>query len=89
MIVLGIFDDALEMDFTSVEQIFQLRVDPRQQSMRLKWKKTWEERLIFWQAVPILDGIRTSHEEPLHYHSFLCHIQRLGFIAGMMKILNP
>ncbi|KAF2188461.1 hypothetical protein K469DRAFT_565307 [Zopfia rhizophila CBS 207.26] len=53
------------------------------------WKKSWEDKPIFRQAVPTPDGIRTSDNEPLRYHTFLYYIQRLGFMAGMMKILNP
>ena len=89
MIVLGILDNAFQLEFTSVEQIFQLRVNPVRGSMRLRWKKSWEEKPIFRQAVPTPDGIRTSDKEPLRYHTFLYYIQRLGFMAGMMRILNP
>lgn len=89
MIVLGMHDNAFELEFTSVEQLFSLRVDPRRKSMRLRWKKSWEDRPLFRQAVPTVDGVRTSEKEPLRYHTFLYYIQRLGFMAGLMRILNP
>src|SRR6266702_4674125 len=89
MIVLGILDNAFELEFTSVEQIFQLRVNLVRGSMRLRWKKSWEDKPIFRQAVPTSDGIQTSNTKPLRYYTFLFYLQRLGFMAGMMKILNP
>lgn len=89
MLVLGLLDNAFELDFTTIEQLFSLRTDPRRGSMRLRWKKEWENRPVFRQAVPTVDGIRTSECEPLCYHTFLYYIQRLGFMAGFMEIVNP
>ena len=88
MIVLGILDNAFELEFKSVEQVFQLRVNPHRTTMRLRWKKNWENKPVFRQAVSTSDGIRTSNE-PLRYDTFLYYIQRLGFMAGMMQIFNP
>ncbi|KAI9685459.1 MAG: hypothetical protein M1822_004590 [Bathelium mastoideum] len=89
MLTLGILDEAFEVDFASVDEIFQLRVLPPRRSMRLRWKKTWEERPIFRQAVKTSDGHQTSDTQPWQYHSFLYCLQRLGFKAGMMQILKP
>jgi len=89
MIVLGMLEGAFELEFTSIEQVFSLRVDPRRNSMRLRWKKSYENVPIFRQAVATVDGIRTSEKEVLRYHTFLYYIQGLGFMAGLMKILNP
>ena len=89
MIALGILDDAFELGFELAEDIFKLRVDRHRQTMRLRWKASWENKPVFRQAVPTSDGIQTSKDEPLRYHTFLYYLQRLGMMAGMMKILNP
>jgi hypothetical protein len=89
MIALGILDNAFELEFEHAEDIFKLRVDKHRQSMRLRWKPDWENKPVFRQAVATPDGVQTSRDEPLRYHTFLYYLQRLGMMAGMMKILNP
>lgn len=42
MIVIDILDDAFELEFASVKDIFKLRVGTRyRNSMRLRWKRSW------------------------------------------------
>jgi len=89
MIAIGILDNAFKLGFERAEDIFKLRVDRRRQTMRLRWKASWENKPVFRQAVPTSDGVQTSKDEPLRYHTFLYYLQRLGMMAGMMKILNP
>jgi len=89
MIALGVLDNAFELEFERAEDIFKLRVDKHRQSMRLRWKADWENKPVFRQAVATPDGVQTSRDEPLRYHTFLYYLQRLGMMAGMMKILNP
>ena len=88
MIVLGILDNAFELEFQTIEQVFMVRVDPHRTTSRLRWKKSWENKPIFRQAIATADGIGTS-DKPIPYHTFLYYIQRLGFMAGMMQIFNP
>lgn len=89
MIALGILDDAFELGFKSAQDVFKLRVNKARGSMRLRWKKKWENKPIFRQAIPTPDGVQTSEEEPLRYFTFLYYLQRLGFVTGFMQILNP
>ena len=89
VITLGLIDNAFDVEYTSVQQIFQLRVDPQRQSMELHWNDDWKEKPIFRQAVPTSDGVRTSDDEPLKYYTMLYYLQRLGFVLGMVMILNP
>jgi hypothetical protein len=89
MITLGILDDAFELGFESAADIFKLRVNPARKSMRIKWKTAWENKPIFRQPVPTADGIQTSRDEPLRYHTMVYYLQRLGLMTGFMKLLNP
>ena len=89
VISLGLLDGAFDVDYTSVQQIFRLQVNPHRQVMRLHWNDDWKEKPIFRQAVLTPDGVRTSDKEPLKYHTMLYYLQRLGFMLSMMMILNP
>lgn len=89
IIVLGLLDNAFELEFTSVQQIFQLRVSKHRRSMRIRWKKDWENKPILRQPVQTPDGVKISDTKPLLYHTLLYYLQRLGFLLGSMMILNP
>jgi hypothetical protein len=90
MIVIGMLDNAFELEPSCVEDLFKVRVETRYRyTTRLRWKRDWENRPIFRQAVPTPDGIQTSKDEPLRYHTFLYYLQRLGMMVGLMQILNP
>jgi hypothetical protein len=89
MITIGILDNAFQLEFESVADIFRLRVKAPRRSLRLRWKTAWENKPIFRQAIPTADGVQTSRDVPLQYHTFLYYLQRLGFVTGLMMILNP
>jgi hypothetical protein len=89
MITLGILDNAFELEFKSAADIFKLRVNSARKSMRIKWKTAWETKPIFRQPIPTANGIQTSRDKPLRYHTMLYYLQRLGLVTGFMKILSP
>jgi hypothetical protein len=89
MIALGIHDNAFELEFKNVADIYKLRVSDHRTTMRIRWKKEWENKPVFRQAVSTEDGIQTSRVEPLRYHTLLYFLQRLGMDTGFMMIFNP
>ena len=89
MIVLGLLDDAFECEAKCAAEVYKIRVDKHRHTSQLKWKTDWRELPIFRQPVSTPDGIRTSEDEPLRYHTFLFYLQRLGLMAGFLQILNP
>ena len=84
MITLALLDDAFESNIRLVEDIFRTRVRPPRRSVHLRFKKSMHNIPIFRQAMPSVDGVRTSPTKALRYHTFLYYLQRLGMATGMI-----
>jgi len=89
MITIAIVDDAFESNIKSPEQLFQIRVKKPRRSLHLRWKKSILKTPIFRQAVPSVNGVRTSDTKALRYHTYLYYLQQLGFAVGFPQILAP
>jgi Protein of unknown function (DUF3435) len=70
MITLAILNGAFESIIPSVEDVFRIRVLSLRRSLQLRFKKSMHNVPIFRQAVPSMDGVRTSPEKALRYHTF-------------------
>jgi Protein of unknown function (DUF3435) len=89
MIVLAILDNVFKSQIRSVEDIFRLRVRAPRKSLQPRFEKSMLGIPIFRQAVPSVNGVRTSPTKALHYRTLLYYLQRLGMATGFMQILQP
>lgn len=89
MIVFALDDDAFESNIKSARDIFKTRVLPPRRSLQFRWKNSVLKSPIYRQAVPSVNGVRTSSTKPLRYHTYLYYLQRLGIATGLMEILQP
>jgi len=72
----------------SPEDIFQVKVEPLQNSVQLKWKPPMLETPIFRRAVRTPDGIGTSSEKALLYDTCNRYLKRLGHSIGFSEKLT-
>ncbi|TQV90231.1 FluG domain-containing protein [Cordyceps javanica] len=81
-------DNAFLNCFQSAEDIYNLKVPPNQDRIRLLWKEEWRKRPIFRDVVEMPDGTVVSGTKALSYDKERRHLVRLGRSTGFEKQLQ-
>ncbi|KAM3555122.1 hypothetical protein ARSEF4850_006153 [Beauveria asiatica] len=87
-LALAFSDGAFLNCFSSPEAIYNLKVPPNQDRLRLLWKEEWRRRPIFRDIVETPYGTSISDTKALSYDKERKHLIRLGRSTGFEKQLQ-
>ncbi|KAJ3480965.1 hypothetical protein NLG97_g7940 [Lecanicillium saksenae] len=87
-LALAFSDSAFLNCFTSPEEIYDLKVPPNQDRIRLLWKEEWRHRPVFRDVEETSHSTVVSDTKPLTYTKERRHLIRLGRSTGFEKQLQ-